>query len=260
MKPYYQDKYCTLYNGDCFEVLPELDSVDLVLTDPPYVHKSVSGAGIARLMKVFDEGTIKELSDFDFNKFIPAVFEKCKYLIAFHSRGLVPDYAMFARSKNANYDLHFWHKTNSVPFCASSFKPDVEYIAHIWKEKPGWGRLAQHHYTKVFSSILMVNKIHPCEKPIDLLYRYLKILVPKTTLDPFAGSGTTLRAAKNLNRKAIGIEIEEKYCEIAARRLEQEVLDFGENQDGALETAEGRGTACNSGRDAMPLTLWNENQ
>lgn len=224
IKPYYQDSHCTIYHGDCREILPHLEPVDLVLTDPPYVHKSVSGAGIARLMKVFEEGTIKKLSDFKFSEYIPEVYNKCKYMIAFHSRDLIPDYAQFSRAAGSCYDLHVWHKTNAVPFCGSSFKPDIEYIAHIWKEKFGWGRLSQENYSKVFTSILMVNKIHPCEKPIDLLYRYIKILEPQTILDPFMGSGTTLRAAKDLNRKAIGIEIEEKYCKIAVERLRQEVL------------------------------------
>ena len=74
---------------------------------------------------------------------------------------------------------------------------------------------------------MLFRSLHPSEKPIALM-RWCIELYPdaQTILDPFMGSGTTLRAAKDLGRKAIGIEIEEKYCEIAANRLRQEVLNF----------------------------------
>lgn len=72
------------------------------------------------------------------------------------------------------------------------------------------------------------SKQHPCPFPIEIPLRLISSSCPKngTVLEPFCGSGTTLRAAKDLGLKAIGIELEEKYCEIAARRLEQEVFDF----------------------------------
>lgn len=71
-----------------------------------------------------------------------------------------------------------------------------------------------------------MNGQHPTTKPLGLVSRFVSLFseAGETILDPFMGSGTTLRAAKDLGRKAIGIEIEERYCEIAARRLEQEVL------------------------------------
>ena len=72
------------------------------------------------------------------------------------------------------------------------------------------------------------SEMHPTVKPVSLLQTLIAVNVGEVILDPFMGSGTTLRAAKNLGRRAIGIEIEEKYCEIAARSLEQDMIDFGE--------------------------------
>jgi len=69
---------------------------------------------------------------------------------------------------------------------------------------------------------------HPCPKPVGLFIRLIKAFAQndEIVVDPFCGSGVTLRAAKEMNQRAIGIEIEERYCEIAAKRLSQEVLQF----------------------------------
>jgi site-specific DNA-methyltransferase (adenine-specific) len=224
VKPYYQDDFCTIYHGDCREIVPQLEPVDLVLTDPPYKHAHIDGGGLARQAKFFKERRLEDLSSFDLSEYSALLLQASPFLIAFHSRDLICDYAEVAKNSNRKYDLHFWHKLNAVPFTANTWKSDVEYIALIWQKKCGWAKYDQQEYSKVFTSNLMVNKVHPCEKPIDLLYKYIKILKAQSILDPFMGSGTTLRAAKDLGRKAIGIEIEEKYCEIAVERLRQEVL------------------------------------
>ena len=87
--------------------------------------------------------------------------------------------------------------------------------------------MAQHMHSKAFiSPINSGDDSHPAAKPEAIWQKYIGVLDAQTILDPFMGSGTTLRAAKDLGRRAIGIEIEERYCELAANRLRQGVL-FG---------------------------------
>ena len=91
----------------------------------------------------------------------------------------------------------------------------------VWHTNLNWA-----NYTGVYSDFVESESVHPNQKPASLLERFVRVHTNphQTILDPFMGSGTTLRAAKDLGRKAIGIEIEERYCEIAAKRMSQSVM------------------------------------
>ena len=228
MTPYYQDTTVTIYHGDCREVMPELPRVDLVLTDPPYAHAHMDGGGLASACKFYREGAINHMSDFHLADYATLLLNAAPMLIAFHSRDLIIDYASLARDNARKYDLHVWYKANAIPFTANTWKSDLEYIALIWSHKPGWEQCNQAMHSKAYIGKINIDDAHPTAKPMALLRKYLTVLAARTVLDPFAGSGTTLRAAKDLGRETIGVEIDERHCEIAARRCAQEVLNFAE--------------------------------
>jgi site-specific DNA-methyltransferase (adenine-specific) len=127
-----------------------------------------------------------------------------------------------------------WHKQGAYQFNARMFAPNDERIiwlyrddgAHKWnQEAASW--LSVWHLPNAINATEHAG--HPCEFPDTIPRRCIAATtdVGDLVLDPFMGSGSTLRAAKDLGRKSVGIEIEERYCEIAAKRLAQEVLDFG---------------------------------
>jgi len=210
--PYYDHDGITIYHGDCREILPGLDPVDLVLTDPPYGigEKWAGGAvegwkdcksGRGRLWsggETWDENTIdRGLIEIVVNMAPDAIIWGGNYY------SLPPSRCWLV-----------WDK------CQKFSGSEAELA---------WSNLALpvrvYRLSRV-ESHSRETKRHPTQKPIDL-FKWCIGHAPdnaKTILDPFMGSGTTLRAAKDLGRKAIGIEIEEKYCEIAAKRLAQGVL------------------------------------
>jgi len=224
MKPYYETELGKLYWGDCLDFIEQLqeESIDLVLTDPPYVHKHIDGGGFARKARFYRERRLENLSDFNFEKYIPPLVNLTKFIIAFHSRDLIGDYVGLARKLGWKYDLHVWYKTNAIPFTNHTWKSDIEYISLLWLKKPGWTQLSQDCYSKIYVSPLEINRLHPTQKPLNLITKYLKVLNPQYVLDPFLGSGTTAVACERLGRQWIGTEIEERYCEIAAKRIEAE--------------------------------------
>ena len=225
MKPYYEDESVTIYNADCREVLPTLDKVDLVLTDPPfseYTHSNAkSNRGVGHDKKAIDFAAI------DFAA-IESIFTDlggiCDgWLVSFL------DHSHIAKmEENAPVPWEFmrfgvWVKTNPMPQISADRPANgwdgILYMRHS-ETKPGWNGGGRHGN---FIDSTVTDGVHPTGKPL----RILKTMVGwftgsgDTILDPFMGSGTTLRAAKDLNRKAIGIEIEERYCEIAAKRMAQ---------------------------------------
>lgn len=207
MKPYYQENGITIYNGDCRAVVASL-TADLVLTDPPYgVDIMVNAAG--RPVKY---------SPVNGNE---AEFDP-SFLLDF------PNLILWGANHYSNRLPHngrwlVWDKRCQI--VPQRNQADCEFA---WDSTFGAARIFYHLWDGFLrDSERGVNRSHPTQKPLALM-RWCLSLYPKamTVLDPFMGSGTTLRAAKDLGRQAIGIEIEEKYCEIAANRLRQEVLQF----------------------------------
>ena len=235
-KPYYQDDAVTIYHGDCREILPELPKVDLVLTDPPYMnlkgtkeYPNNGSVGVPGRKLGFDGGQWGASLDW-VECVIPVVGLGAMVFCVYTD---LPEIAMSFPFRRAA--LISWHKRNAPPGKANVPRFTEEYV---WCFANGVGLKWDVFNTTLIdmprlSTGCMASKerilnnkglsAHPCQKPLALISKLLSV-GGDTILDPFMGSGTALRAAKDLNRKAVGIEIEEKYCEIAARRMTQEVL------------------------------------
>jgi DNA modification methylase len=200
IKPYYDHAGITIYHGDCRNILPELPPVDLVLTDPPYgLNKKMSGGtwGVR-----YTNGDMLEwdyiLEQKDFDEIIK--FGNIKIIWGANNYIVPPSRCWL-----------IW------------IKPQITTLSDIEMAWTNLDQPAKYYKTNRIS----INKGHPTEKPLNLMRWCMnQSRIEGLVLDPFMGSGTTLVAAKELNRRAIGIEIEEKYCEIAAKRLAQEVFDF----------------------------------
>jgi DNA modification methylase len=202
--PYYDHAGITIYHGDCREILPHLGPVDLVLTDPPYgidFTQRTTGTKITGDNECFDPSILWPISK--------------KHFLwgANHFHHCLPKRGQF----------HIWLK-RAVEIAAPKSYSDCEI---------GW--CSESKSSKVFRLISDgcirqgmehgIVRLHPAQKPRELMMWCMELSgEANVILDPFMGSGTTLVAAKELGRKAIGIEIEEKYCEIAVKRLQQEVL------------------------------------
>jgi site-specific DNA-methyltransferase (adenine-specific) len=224
MKPYYEHCGITIFHCDCREILPTLDPVDLVLTDPPYDERTHKGArnGFAGRSAIDFEPLI------DLDGLVTALISLSRrWVVAFCSVEMIGAYANAAGE--AWVRSGFWRRPNGVPqFSGDRPGQPGEGVAIMHRVGPKRWNGGGHHAFWV-SNIEQHGRIHPTQKPERLISEMLRQFSDEgeTILDPFMGSGTTLRAAKDLGRRAIGIEIEERYCEIAARRLAQEVLPFG---------------------------------
>lgn len=236
MTPYYDDGTCVIYHGDCREILPSL-TADLVVTSPPYnLHgdgHNASGTYFRNLKHGY--GTHNDAMPYkEYREFQHDVLRKCWSLL--HDDG-----AIFWNHKprvggntvTLPFDLVpglpirqviVWDRGSGFNRQFTYFVPAHEWVLLIAKAA---FRLNTRSVDDVWRIPFEVGTEHPAPFPLKLASRAIGSTDAQKVLDPFMGSGTTLRAAKDLGRKAIGIEIEERYCEIAAKRLAQEVLDFG---------------------------------
>lgn len=206
-EPYYQDGSVTIYHGDALEILPTLQDAELVLTDPPYNVGIVYGP------------TVDDLKG-DYEAWCARWFAECRRISS--TILLTPGIAnldMWFRIAKPDWVLA-WHKPAAMGRAALGF--------NNWEPVLEWGRPVRQATDVIVAGIIPDPSVegHPCPKPLRWATSLIsQFCAPaRLVVDPFMGSGTVLRAAKDMGRRAIGIEVEERYCDIAVRRLTQSVL------------------------------------
>jgi DNA modification methylase len=227
LKPYFSEDGIVIYHGDCREILPSLH-FSVLITDPPYedgytefLARMASGA-IAAGVFGYPEQLVRWCVD---NRLFPAEWVTWFPTNKFEARSkLLPKnsehVACFGGIRGAKQVLR---KRSKGSRTCQNIQRGRKYanlayaqLGDVWQD-PAPGMAFNYH-----------ERLHPNEKPLGVMAKLVVLLSEQTEIvaDAFMGSGTTLLAAKQKGRKALGIEIEEKYCEIAAKRLSQKVLQF----------------------------------
>jgi site-specific DNA-methyltransferase (adenine-specific) len=244
--PYYEENGITIYCADSREVLPYLQegSVDLVLTSPPYNlsngnrfhmgHKGSSRPGAA-----ISKGYASHGDDMPYEKYVDwqqGILRECWRLLSdegaiFYNHKPRVQFKALQTPLALNPGLPLrqiiiWAGGGGVNYSESHYMPAHEWILVLAKEAFKLRDRSASGVGDVWRIPPEIGSKHPAPFPLRLALRAIETTPAKTVLDPFCGSGTTLRAAKDLGRSCIGIEIEERYCEIAAERLRQSVLQF----------------------------------
>lgn len=235
MKPYYEDEHVALYHGDCREVTAWLEA-DVLVTDPPYgagyrqhrSHSYLSKSQRREQARVLREAGTQRIA----NDATSEARDAALLLWGQDRPGLVFGMWRYSRPANTVQRL-LWVKAH--PEMGMSWMPWVTKDEEIYAigrsltqftgpTEAGF-YLTREQRSGASGEVARIG--HPTPKPVGLMERLVAKCPPGIVADPFAGSGSTLVAARNLGRKAIGVELDERYCEIAATRLQQDVLDFG---------------------------------
>jgi site-specific DNA-methyltransferase (adenine-specific) len=213
MKPYFQEGGIVIYHGDCREILPTI-SVEAIVSDPPYGMKrhgryqtganTTAGPGRGDRSSLFGETVFGDNKPFDPTHLLDyeeVMLWGFNHFPQYLSRGT----------------MLVWLKKYDTEF--GTFLSDAE---SAWLNR-GMGIYCRRYVARHADN---VGRVHPSQKPVHIMKWCLGFIKSQSVADPYMGSGTTLVAAKDLGRCAIGIEIEERYCEIAAKRLAQGVMEF----------------------------------
>lgn len=225
MKPYYQDDAVTIYHGDAREVAGQVPKVDVIVTDPPFFMPAAHFQSRVKWQRSWGDVSMLGIA---WSAFLDV---------------LVP------RLKSTGHFVSFCNGDSYPVFYPEMYRRFTTLKCLVWdKGHVGLGRIWRHQHElaiagrwddsyvdidgRLYADVIRADaspsadREHPVEKPTAVLVPIIQPITPPQgiVLDPFMGSGTTLQAAKMIGRRAIGIEIEERYCESAATRLSQEVL------------------------------------
>lgn len=241
--PYYDDgDGMVIFCGDCRELLPGMGKVDCVITSPPYntLPKTHNPSGLHAERKtgvnVWIEraasGYPDSMDEAEYQRWLVGIlsvcFGKCRGLMWINHKIRYRNGTAIHPARMFPWPIYsevIWDRCGSMALNCKRYAPSTEHLI-------GFGQPAV--WNDQNNKLMSVWRIgfdheknnHPCSFPMKIAERPMVSSTNKgdIVLDPFLGSGTTLRAAKDLGRQAIGIEIEERYCEIAADRLRQKVL------------------------------------
>lgn len=244
-QPYYQDDSVTIYHGDCREIMPMLGPVDAVITDPPYSSggqfrgdrtqkpsvKYINTDSVWTCRKEFSGDNLDQRAFLSWAGMWMAqchnIAKDGAVILCFTDWRQLP--VMTDAIQHGGWvwrNIVTWWKPG-VRMQRGRFSGSAEYVVYGSRGVPVEGERSPQNVLRC-GPVLGDSKKHIAEKPVSLLAELLGVTPPGAMiLDPFAGSGTTGRAAKDLGRKAVLIEREERYCEIAARKMGQQCLAFG---------------------------------
>ena len=255
MKPYYEHAGITIYHGDCREILPGLPKVDAVITSPPYNlggspwphlghwkpgdspggkskwRNGSDGSGGVTYASHADDMPHAEYVDWQ-RQVLTLCWDRLTdngVIFYNHKPRVIGGKLWLPLELNPALPLRqivIWQRAGGINFNRTAYVPTHEWIMILAREPFRLRSKGASGVGDVWYAPQESGTEHPAPFPVEIPQRAIETIGAETVLDPFMGSGTTLVAAKNLGRKAIGIEIEEKYCEIAAKRLAQEVFSF----------------------------------
>lgn len=239
-EPYYQDEACTIYHGDCRDVLPQIDiESGVIITDPPYssggyqeASKSAGSIGTRGNQTI----AYDNLSTRGYRLLMREVLRWCNQADEVY---LFTDWRMWIEAFDA-VEGAGWRVRNMLVWDKGTmgmgmpWRNQHELIVY-GKRRPA--QITDGKHGNVLRYTRAGNKNHPTEKPVALMKTLIVNSEGNLLLDPFMGSGTTLRAAKDLGRHAIGIDISERDCAIAVNRLQQEALPLAYHANGVTHAA-----------------------
>lgn len=232
-----------LLQGDCLELMSKIpdNSIDLIVTDPPYLISKINYGGTINNIKKLNKSLTDLKNNTDItqgydielfgNEFVRIMNEINIYLWC--NKAQIPEYFKFYVDKHkCKFDIICWHKTNALPTYSNKYLTDTEYLLYFRK---GRGKCFPQSYddakTYYIAPINHKDKKlygHPTIKPLDITEKIIRNSSKENNiiLDPFMGSGTTGLACLNINRNFIGMELDEKYFNIAKVRIGQRLEEL----------------------------------
>lgn len=236
IKQEYKIGNITLYLGNSYEIIKELPekSIDLIHTDPPYEMKGLNPEGMGKFGSMIYKKSVEKLADpeiikgFDFN-FLKEYERICKNINfqIWCNKAQVYSYLSYAEENEYKWQDIKLFRNNALPTVMGKYQ-DSDYCLHIWKGRTLTGKYENKRPYYFYNIGGTKEYNHPALKPLEPITNLLEVGSNENNLvlDPFMGSGTTGVACIRKNRKFIGIEVQEKYFEMAKQRIEKEYKQY----------------------------------